>query len=165
MPAPALAGAQQSRRCPAADLCSCSRAGLASRLLLLANRRSRPANALRPGLSAKEGRGTRALLSRETRAPIRSVAGARPRTARPVSQLARRRANAVRRLAPAFVSPQAFRAATLAACGYGGERQSRRECRLGDEAEAAQPGHSKLSVLASMGPNEAIGGQGTSRRR
>src|SRR5450631_3701687 len=36
MPAPALAGAQQSRRCPAADLCSCSRAGLASRLLLLA---------------------------------------------------------------------------------------------------------------------------------
>ena len=92
MPAPALAGARQSRRCPAADSCSCSRAGLASRLLLLANRRSRPANALRPGLSAKEGRGTRALLSRETRAPIRSVAGARPRTARPVSQLATRRA-------------------------------------------------------------------------
>jgi hypothetical protein len=35
-------------------------------------------------------------------------------------------------VAPAFVSPQAFRAATLAASGYGGERQSRRECRLGD---------------------------------
>ena len=44
---------------------------------------------------------------------------------------ARRRANAVRRVAPAFVSPQAFRAPTLAASGYGGERQSRRVCRLG----------------------------------
>ena len=50
--------------------------------------------------------------------------------------MARRRANAVRGFAPAFVSPQAFRAATLAASGYGGERQSRRECRLGDKGEA-----------------------------
>jgi hypothetical protein len=50
---------------------------------------------------------------------------------------ARRRANAVRRLVPAFVSPQAFRAATLAASGYGGERQSRRECRLGDGGEVS----------------------------
>src|SRR5450755_3698505 len=110
MPAPALAGAQQSRRCPAADLCSCSRAGLASRLLLLANRRSRPANALRPGLSAKEGRCTRALLSQETRAPIRSVAGARPRTARPVSQLANTRSLAPPAPSPAFVFAQAFAA-------------------------------------------------------
>src|ERR1019366_4348348 len=44
-----------------------------------------------------------------------------------VPVLARRRANAVRRLAPAFVSPQAFRAATLAASGYGGARELRRE--------------------------------------
>jgi hypothetical protein len=32
-----------------------------------------------------------------------------------------------------------FRAATLGASGYGGERQSRPECRLGDEAEAPRP--------------------------
>ena len=56
--------------------------------------------------------------------------------------LARRRANAVRRFAPAFVSPQAFRAATLAASGYGGERQSRRECRLGDKAALMPLGRS-----------------------
>ena len=39
--------------------------------------------------------------------------------------LARRRANTVRRLAPAFVSPQAFRAATLAASGYGRDGAAR----------------------------------------
>ena len=63
--------------------------------------------------------------------------------------LARRRANAVRRLAPAFVSPQAFRAATLAASGYGGARQSRRECRLGDQAEADRLAQLR-SIAATM---------------
>ena len=51
MPAPALAGARQSRRCPAADLCSCSRAGLASRLLLLATSVSLAISAERPAIS------------------------------------------------------------------------------------------------------------------
>ena len=40
------------------------------------------------------------------------------------------------RLGPAFVSPQAFRAATLAASGYGGERQLRGASRLGVRAAA-----------------------------
>jgi hypothetical protein len=55
----------------------------------------------------------------------------------------------VRRLAPAFVSPQAFRAATLAASGYGGARQARRECRLGDQAEADRLAQLR-SIAATM---------------
>ena len=64
---------------------------------------------------------------------------------------ARRRANAVRRLAPAFVSPPAFRAATLAASEYGGERQSRRECRLGDVAGDPGQLRGRLGVTRRRG--------------
>ena len=76
--------------------------------------------------------------------------------------VARRRANAVRRLAPAFVSPQAFRAATLAASGYGGERQSRRECRLGDKGAAtavdeASAGNIPEEELSGSPPTTASG--------
>src|ERR1022692_4954052 len=77
-------------------------------------------------------------------------------------QLARRRANAVRRLAPAFVSPQAFRAATLAASGYGGERQSRRECRLGDTAVASAADENKTPDGPMSGGSGA--GRGAIRR-
>ena len=44
-----------------------------------------------PQMRANQGRGACALLSRETRAPSRSIAAARPPTARPASQLARSR--------------------------------------------------------------------------
>ena len=69
------------------------------------------------------------------------------------SRLARRRANAVRRLAPAFVSPQAFRAPTLAASGYGGARQLRRECRLGRSRSA-----SPSSDAGEPWPSQAVAG-------
>jgi hypothetical protein len=82
-----------------------------------------PGGSLRPACTSAPTRSLAAILQ--------AVGGSA------CAPLARRRANAVRRLAPAFVSPQAFRAANLVASGYGGERQSRRECRLGDIGAAS----------------------------
>ncbi len=66
----------------------------------------------------------------------RNRLAARPESVVSSLVLARRRANPVRR-SPLLLSHRRHpRAATLAASGYGGERQSRRECRLGDIAEA-----------------------------
>ena len=66
-----------------------------------------PAQPAMQGAQRGDSEADAALLSRETRAPIRSVAGARPRTARPVSQLATSRCAVAHGSCPAFVSARA----------------------------------------------------------
>jgi hypothetical protein len=61
-----------------------------------------PAELAKQGAQRGPSQPDAALLSRETRAPIRSVAAARPPTARPVSHLANPRTGASEAVPPCF---------------------------------------------------------------